>query len=89
MQPPFHNSDVKQAGQPALGVGPYRRAELAEDPVLRLCPERPRHVQPSFPLSRESHCLDPPVRIGHTFDHTIALHSYLSGATIQYTCTYI
>src|SRR5881397_1798288 len=75
MQPPFHDGDVKQAGQPALGVGPCRRAELAEDPALRLCPERPRHVQQSFPLPRQSHCLDPPVQIRHTFDDAIALQT--------------
>jgi len=50
MQRPFHDGDVKQTGQPALGVRPCRRPELAEDPVLRLCPERPRRVQQPFPL---------------------------------------
>ena len=64
---------MKQAGQPALGVGPCRRTELTQHPVLRLCPERPRHVQHSFPLPREPHCLDPPVRIRRTLDHTFAL----------------
>src|SRR5258705_7283640 len=49
MQPPFHDGDVKQPGEAALGVAPCRLAELAEDPVLRLGPERPRHVQQSFP----------------------------------------
>ena len=70
---------MKQAGQPALGVGPCRRAEFAEDPVLRLCPERPRHAQQSFPLPREPHCLDPPVRIRHTFDYELAGGSPLLG----------
>ena len=50
MQPPFHDGHVKQPGEAALGVAPCRLAELAEDPVLRLGPERPRHVQQSFPF---------------------------------------
>src|SRR5262245_13780504 len=73
MQPPLHDDDVKQAAPPALSVDPCLRAELAEDPVLRLCPEWPRDAQHSFPLPREPYRLDPPVRIGHTFDHTLAL----------------
>ena len=73
MQPPFHDGDVKQAGQPALRVGPCRPPELAEDPVLRLCPQRPRNAQHSSPLPREPHCFDPPVVVGHTFDDTITL----------------
>jgi hypothetical protein len=45
----------------------------AKNPRLRVCPERPRHAQQLPPLPREPQCLDPPVRIGHTFDNTIAL----------------
>jgi len=72
MQPPFHDGNVKQPGEAALGVAPCRLPEFAEDPILRLGPERPPHGQQSFPLPREPHGFDPPVGIGHTLDHTIA-----------------
>src|SRR5262245_14623312 len=64
----------RQASGPA---GAERRptppSELAQDPILRMCPERPRHVQQSLPLPRQPHGLHPPVRIGHAFDYAIAL----------------
>ena len=71
--PALLDGDVKQAGQPALGIIPCPRAQFPEHLVLGLCPEWPRNVQhPSSPC-REPHCPDPRVGVGHTFDETITL----------------
>jgi hypothetical protein len=48
--PPFLDGDVKQVGQPPVRVSPRPRPQLAEELVLRLCPERPPDVQDSPPF---------------------------------------
>src|SRR3989441_7556335 len=54
-RPPPLDGDMKQVGQPPLGVGPCLRPQLAEYLVLRLGPERPRDLQSSSPFGCESH----------------------------------
>jgi hypothetical protein len=63
---------VKQVGQPPLRVSPSVRADLAEDLLLRLGPQRSRDLEGTSAFRCEPHRLDPPVGVRRTLDETIA-----------------
>ena len=77
--PPFASQlslldgDMMQPGELALRVSPRLCSQLAQDFALRLGPEGPRHRQRSSPFRCEPHRLDPPVGVGSTLEHAVAL----------------
>src|SRR5439155_19516175 len=77
--PPFPSQlslpdgDMMQPSQPPLRVSPRLCSQLAQDFALRLGPEGPRHRQRSSPFRCEPHRLDPPVSVGSTLEHAVAL----------------